>query len=305
MDAPLFVKTDSSARRIGLLAGWGRYPIIVAEALKRAGYEIYCLGIRDHADPKLAEICADFDWLGLARLGKAVRYFRRHGLNQAVMAGKIHKVRLFDRGAWRQIVPDWLTVRTFAAHFITLRRDRKDDTLLSAITATFARSGITLRPATDFAPELLVNKGCLTRRRPTAGQEIDIWFGWELAKELGRLDIGQSVVVKGQAALAVEAIEGTDACIRRAGELCRSGEFVVVKVAKPQQDMRFDVPTIGLGTLETLVAAGGAVLAIEAGRTIVLDEPQLVDFANRHGLVVVAVDAADAQTAKCRVPTAA
>ena len=305
MDAPLFVKTDSSARRIGLLAGWGRYPIIVAEALKRAGYEIYCLGIRDHADPKLAEICADFDWLGLARLGKAVRYFRRHGLNQAVMAGKIHKVRLFDRGAWRQIVPDWLTVRTFAAHFITLRRDRRDDTLLSAITATFARAGITFRPATDFAPELLVNKGCLTRRRPTAGQEIDIWFGWELAKELGRLDIGQSVVVKGQAALAVEAIEGTDACIRRAGELCRSGEFVVVKVAKPQQDMRFDVPTIGLGTLETLVAAGGAVLAIEAGRTIVLDEPQLVDFANRHGLVVVAVDAADAQTAKCRVPTAA
>ena len=134
--------------------------------------------------------------------------------------------------------------------------------------------------------------GHLTRRDPSAAQRKDIEFGWTMAKEMGRLDVGQSVAVKDRAALAVEAIEGTDECIRRAGKLCRAGGFTVVKVAKPQQDMRFDVPTIGLGTLETMVAAGGQVLAIEAGRTIVIDQADVVRFADRHRLAIVAVSAA-------------
>ena len=134
------------------------------------------------------------------------------------------------------------------------------------------REGIRFAPPTDYAPELLVKAGQLTRRGPTAWQQKDIEFGWQMAKEMGRLDIGQSVAVKDQAVLAVEAVEGTDECIRRAGALCRAGGFTVVKVAKPQQDMRFDVPTIGLGTLETMHAAGGKVLAVEAGRTIFLDQ---------------------------------
>ena len=134
-----------------------------------------------------------------------------------------------------------------------------------------------------------MKEGQLTRRGPTAWQQKDIEFGWKMAKEMGRLDIGQSVAVKDQAVLAVEAVEGTDECIRRAGALCRAGGFTVVKVAKPQQDMRFDVPTIGLGTLETLHAAGGKVLAVEAGRTIFLDQAAVIDFANRNGLVIVAV----------------
>ncbi|MGA2032334.1 MAG: LpxI family protein, partial [Thermoguttaceae bacterium] len=130
----------------------------------------------------------------------------------------------------------------------------------------------------------------LSCRAPSAWQWKDIRFGWQLAKEMGRLDIGQSVAVRDQAVLAVEAVEGTDECIRRAGQLCPAGGFTVVKVAKPQQDMRFDVPTIGLGTLETLVAAGGRVLAVEAGRTILLDAPQVLDLADRHGVVIVAVE---------------
>ena len=144
-------------------------------------------------------------------------------------------------------------------------------------------------PATDFAPQLLVPAGQLTRRGPTAAQRQDIEFGWRLAKEMGRLDIGQSVAVQGQAIIAVEAVEGTDACIRRAGELCPQGGFTVVKVAKPHQDMRFDVPTIGVGTIESLIAAGAGALAIEAGKTIVVDRAQAVALADRHGLAIVAL----------------
>ncbi|HEY2147067.1 MAG TPA: UDP-2,3-diacylglucosamine diphosphatase LpxI [Pirellulales bacterium] len=276
--------------KIGLLAGWGRYPLVIADALKRHGYHIAALGIEDHADPALAERCDEFAWMGLAKLGRAIRYFRRRGIEQATMAGKIHKVRLYQPGAWLKYWPDWRTLRTFWPHFIARRKDRKDDTLLMAVVETFAQAGITLMPATDFAPELLVAAGQLTRRGPSAGEWKDIQFGWRLAKELGRLDIGQSVAVKDRTPLAVEAIEGTDECIRRAGGLCQAGGFTVVKVAKPQQDMRFDVPTIGIGTIEVLAAARGAVLAIEAGRTIVVDQADVIDLADRHGIAIVAVD---------------
>ena len=155
--------------------------------------------------------------------------------------------------------------------------------------AAFAREGVRFAPATDFAPELLVKEGQLTRFGPSAWQRKDIVFGWRMAKELGRLDIGQTVAVKDQAVLAVEAVEGTDQCIRRAGSLCPIGGFTVVKVAKPKQDMRFDVPTIGLNSLQTMVAAGARVLAIEADLTILLDRPEVIDYANQHKLIIVAL----------------
>ncbi len=164
---------------------------------------------------------------------------------------------------------------------------------MGAIVRTFDRHGVVFKPATDYAPELLVKEGCLTFRQPSAAEQKDIEFGWRLAKEIGRLDVGQSVAVKDRAPLAIEAIEGTDECIRRAGQLCRKGGFTVVKVAKPKQDMRFDVPTIGLGTIETLAAAGGRVLAIEAGRTIILDQAQVVELARRHGIAIVALASGD------------
>ncbi len=277
-------------RRVGILAGWGRYPLVVAEALRRQGYETFCQAVAGHADPRLAPMCDHFRWSGLAKFGAAIRYFRRHDVTDATMAGKIHKVVLFQPWTWLRHLPDLRTIRMFAPHFLTRRKDCKDDTLLGTVVSEFARQGIRLRPATDYVPELLVKAGQLTDRGPTAWQWKDIQFGWQIAKELGRLDIGQSVAVKNQAVLAVEAVEGTDQCIRRAGELCRSGGFTIVKVAKPQQDMRFDVPTIGLGTLETLATSGGRVLAVEAGRTILLDEPDVIEFANLHGVAIVAVE---------------
>jgi hypothetical protein len=270
------------------MAGWGRYPLLLAEAMKRQGHEVCCLGVVGHADAKLAEVCDHFQWVGLARFGAAMRFFKRHGVAEAVMAGKIHKVLLFQPWRWLRHVPDLRTLRIFIPHFLTRRKDCKDDTLLGAIVAEFASEGVRFAAATDFVPELLVGEGQLTAAAPTAWQWKDIRFGWQIAKEMGRLDIGQSVAVKDQAVLAVEAVEGTDQCIRRAGELCPVGGFTLVKVAKPQQDMRFDVPTIGLGTLETLAAAGGKVLAVEAGRTIFLDQEQVIEYADRQGLVIVA-----------------
>lgn len=286
-------KTNDNPK-IGLVAGWGRFPIVVAEALVQQGYHVYCLGIKHHADRALAEICHDYQEIGGTKLGKAIRYFRRHEVTLATMAGKVHKVLFFKRFGWLQHLPDLRAIRVFFPHFISRTKDRKDDTLLRAVVDAYAEDGITFAPATDFAPELLVKSGTLSRRQLSRVEAKDIEFGWQLAKEMGRLDIGQSVVVKGQAILAVEAIEGTDQCIQRAGQLCTQGGFTVVKVAKPQQDMRFDVPTIGLGTLETLVAAGGRVLAIEAEKTIVVDQPEVIEFANRHRLTLVAIEAGQA-----------
>jgi len=275
--------------RVGLIAGWGRLPILVAETLRRQGSRTFCLGVLGHADPHLVEVCDDFRWSGLGRFGSAVRYFKRRGVVDAVMAGKIHKRFMFQPWFMLRHLPDLRTIRAFIPHFLVRRKDCKDDSLLSVVVDLFQADGIRIRPATEYAPELLVNEGQLTRRGPSSTELKDIRFGWELAKEMGRLDVGQSVAVKNQAALAVEAVEGTDECIRRAGSLCPGGGFTVVKVAKPQQDMRFDVPTVGLGTLKTMLASGGRVLAIEAGKTIVLDQAEVVDFANQNKLIIVAL----------------
>ncbi len=276
--------------RVGLIAGWGRYPIVIAEALKRQGRETFCLGTIGHADPELAEICDDFRWYGLGRLGFAVRYFRKHGITEAAMAGKLHKRLMFKPWFLLRHTPDLRTIRAFAPHFLTRRKDCKDDSLMGTAVDLFATEGIRFAPPTDYAPELLVKEGRLTRRGPTPAQTDDIAFGWQLAKEMGRLDVGQSVAVKNRAVLAVEAVEGTDLCIARAGDLCSAGGFTVVKVAKPRQDMRFDVPTVGLGTLRTMVAAGARLLAIEADRTILIDREEFLDFANRNKLIIVALE---------------
>jgi DUF1009 family protein len=276
-------------QRIGLLAAWGRFPVLVAEALRRQDYHVSCLAVADLADPQLREICQDFHWVGWGKLGGALKFYHRCGIREATMAGKFHKVLLYQPGMWWRHLPDWKFIKTFYHYFITHARDNKDDTLLGALADAFAEEGIVFHPATDFAPELLVKPGQIAGKPPSAPQQKDIEFGWDVAKQMGGLDIGQSVCVKDRAVLAVEAIEGTDACILRAGELCKKGGFTVVKVAKPQQDMRFDVPTVGVRTLRTMVAAGARVLAVEGGRTILLDDDEFREFAAYHRLSVIAL----------------
>ena len=255
---------------IGIIAGWGRFPVAVAEAIRRRGGRTAILSIRDHADAALEPLADIHGHVGVAQLGGAIDFFRRHGVRRATMAGKVHKTKLFGRHAWLHHLPDWRALVTFWPHFISRRRDNRDDSLLAAI-------------------ELLASEGVLAGRSLSVAEQADVAFGWQLAKELGRLDIGQTVVVKNRAPLALEAIEGTDECIRRAGRLCASGGMVVVKVAKPRQDLRFDMPTIGRGTLESLRAAGATVLAIEAGRTILVDPDELAEFACRSGITIVSV----------------
>lgn len=279
----------SDVKRVGLIAGWGRYPIVLARAIKATGREVVCMGVRDHADPALEEICDIFAYGGLGRFGWATRFFARHGVRYATMAGKIHKFRFYDPGfIWRQ-APDLYTIRFFARQFLFGGGDCKDDSLLLTVVRAFERGGVILAPGTDFAPELLMRRQLLTKRAPSSSQWRDVFFGWKLAREMGRLDVGQSVDVKNRAVLAVEAIEGTDEAIRRAGALCKSGKFVVVKVAKPNQDMRFDVPTIGLGTLQTMAEAGAQVLAVEARKTLFLDPEETIRFADEHKIAIVAL----------------
>lgn len=275
-----------AGQTIGILAGWGRYPVMIAEAVRRHGGRTAVLAIRGHADADLEPLADAYGTVGVAEIGGAVAFFRRHGAERATMAGKIHKAKIFARGAWRHHLPDWTGLRTFWPHFVSRRRDNRDDSLLGAIAATFDAAGVRICPATDFAPELLALPGLLAGRPLSPREKADVAFGWTLAKELGRHDIGQTVVVRHRAPLALEAIEGTDACIRRAGQVCPAGGMVVVKVAKPQQDERFDMPTIGIGTLRSLVAARARVLAIEAGRTILVDGEPLARFAEEQGITI-------------------
>jgi DUF1009 family protein len=280
--------TAAGAEPVGLLAGAGRFPITVAEKALAVGRPVVCVGLTGHAAPELADLTGSFFWAGPARMGRMIRLFKRAGVRRVVMAGKVHKADLLHR-PWKAIslLPDLRTLRWW---YFLPRRDNRDDTLLLGMIDEFARDGLIFDSALTLCPELLVAPGILTRRRPTAAEEADVAFGWELAREMGRLDVGQSVAVKERSVLAVEAVEGTDLAIRRAGELCRAGGFTVVKLAKPHQDMRFDVPTVGRDTVETLRRAGGRVLAVEAGRTIFLDQEETVALADRYGLTIVALD---------------
>ena len=274
--------------RVGLLAGAGRFPLAFAEAARQQGHSVYCVGVMGMAPPELQDICQSYAETPLARIGRAIRLFQRMKIDRVVMAGKIEKTVLFQPFRVLRLLPDWRTIHMWYRY---ATRDRKDDTLLLAVIREFARDNIHFDSALDYCPELLVKHGFLTRRKPTAAQWRDIRFGWDLAKEMGRLDVGQSVVVNDLAVIAVEAIEGTDRAIRRAGELCRRGGFTVVKVAKPQQDMRFDVPTIGAQTIKTLQESGGRVLAIESNKTIMLDQREVIDLADRLGIAIVAINA--------------
>lgn len=283
-----------TSERIGLLAGAGRFPFAFAEAARQQGQRVYCVGIAGMVSEELATVCDGFQTASLMQLGKAIRLFKRAGVRRAAMAGKIDKTLLFQRFRWLRNIPDLRMIMTTYRYY----RDQHhftDDNLLLNVIREFARDDIQFESALETCPELLVKHGFLTRRKPTSVQWRDINFGWEMAKEMGRLDIGQTIVVNETAVIAVEAIEGTDAAILRAGQLCSRGGFTVVKVAKPQQDMRFDVPTIGVRTLQSMHEAGGRVLAVEAGMTILLEEEAVIKLADKLGIAIVSLKSEELQ----------
>ncbi len=277
---------STEVKPVGLLACAGRFPIVFAEKARECGIPVVALGVAGMADPILQTLCHEFRWLHRASLGKIINTFHRAGVERWTMAGKFHKHLLYQPWRWYQFLPDWRMARFY---YLRKRRANNDDSLLLGLIDEFRAQGLECVSALDLCPELLVRQGVLTQRKPNRREEQDIAFGWELAREMGRLDIGQSVMVRERAVLAVEAIEGTDRAIERAGQLCSNSGFVVVKVSKPGQDRRFDVPTVGKQTIVTMHQAGARVLAIEAGQTILLDEAETIALADSYGIVITAL----------------
>jgi DUF1009 family protein len=269
---------------VGLIAGSGRFPAELARCVRRGGRSVVAAALRELAAPELAGDVDRVEWVWLGELGALVAAFRREGVEEVVLAGKVPKAFLWThRSAVR---PD-----ARAAAVLARLGDRRDDTLLGAVARALEAEGFQVRGQAELAPELLAPEGALGLRTPTAAQTADVAFGWPVAKALGALDVGQTVVVRGRAVLALEAIEGTDAAIRRGCALGEPGACVV-KVAKPAQDPRFDVPAVGPETVRVLAECGGAVLALEAHRTLVLERARLVAEADACGVAVVGVTAA-------------
>jgi UDP-2,3-diacylglucosamine hydrolase len=228
--------------------------------------------------PELAQWVDDIFWIKVGQLGKLIDIFKEQGVKDVMMAGGIKKTRIFG-GA----VPDLRGI-TFFAKMI----HKKDDAILRGVADELQSEGITVRESTLYLESILATPGVLTKRKPSNEEQKDIDFGWQMAKAIGKLDIGQTVIVKGQAVLAVEAIEGTDEAIRRGGLLCGQGA-VVIKVCKPMQDLRFDLPAIGAQTIQTMEHVKASCLAIEAGKTIIFDRETVVREADRAGIAIVAV----------------
>jgi UDP-2,3-diacylglucosamine hydrolase len=265
-------------KKLGLIAGNGKFPLIFAAEAKRAGYSVIAVAHRGESDAEIEKIVDEMTWVYVGQLGKIIAAFHRAGVTEAVMAGGIRKVKLF--GNFR---PDLRGTR-----FLAKIKSREDDALLRGIADELAAEGIRILASTLCLSHIIPAAGVLTKRAPLQKEWVDVQLGFRTAKEIGRLGIGQTVVVKNRVVVAVEAVEGTDAAIQRGGALARSG-CVVVKVSKPQQDLRFDVPAVGVDTVHNLHRVAGTVLAVEAGKTILLEKGSLLRQADAYGISVVGV----------------
>ena len=265
--------------KLGLLAGAGKLPVECARAAKQLGYEVYAIGLLESTDPQIAEFAVDYQQISVAQLDAILNFLTSHELQKVTMIGKVTKELLFNC----TVQPDARMLQ-----LIMSLPDRSDDTIMLAFVRELAKAGMETFDQTALIRKLMPHRGTITSREPTKEEREDIDFGFMIAKELGRLDVGQTVVTKGRAVMALEAIEGTDECIRRGGKLAHGGA-VVTKVAKPQQDNRFDVPTVGRRTLEVMAEVGATALAIESDKTLLVDRANTVAFADSKGIAIVAV----------------
>ena len=271
------VKIQHSDKKLGLIAGMGELPIAVAGEAKSQGYTICAIALEPLADKSLSSHVDEIKWVNVGKLGTLINSLKKSGIKEAVMAGKVSKTLLYKS----KITPDLRAVKLL----FTLK-DRRDDSILLAIAKELADEGIELLDITLFSTGLLMPEGVLTKNKPSNDEWKDIEFGWKMAKEIGRLDIGQTVVVKNRAVMAVEAIEGTDEAIKRGGKLAGEGA-VVVKVSKPNQDMRFDVPAVGLQTLSAMQEVKARVLCVEAKKSLILNKDKLLEVAKIAGISIV------------------
>ena len=278
--------------RYGLIAGNGRFPFMVVEGARRAGVSLSVAAIKEETDADIEKRVDKLMWIGVGQLGKLIRFFKAEGVEKAIMAGQVRHVQIFSKSA----IPDARMLKML----LKLPR-RNTDSLIGGIADELEREGIELIDSTFFLRDNLPSAGQLTRREPGAAELADIDYGLGVAREIATLDLGQTIVVRGKACVAIEAMEGTDATIRRAGELMRGhrgaakpavlsrGPLTVLKLSKPNQDMRFDVPVVGVPTLETMVEAGATCLCISARKTLMFDREEMTTFADKQKIAIVAV----------------
>lgn len=274
--------SPTTGGRIGLIAGNGRFPIIFADNARKLGYHVSAVAHEGETDPELARHVDCIQWIKIGQLNKLIHAFKEDGIQQAVMLGGIKKTHVFTT-----VRPDFRTLALAARVALW-----KDDDILREFAAELEREGIVICESTFGLEGILVEEGALTSHTPTKKEWDDIRYGWQVAEAIGRLDIGQCVVIKDKVVVAVEAVEGTDGAIKRGGELAKDGA-VVVKRCKPQQDLRFDLPAIGPRTIEVMASVKATVLAVEAGRTVILDREAVLEKAGSFGIALVGIKQID------------
>ncbi|KPK02923.1 MAG: hypothetical protein AMK71_00650 [Nitrospira bacterium SG8_35_4] len=268
-----------SSKRLGIIAGMGDLPVAVAQEAKKAGYTVIGVALQPPADDSLKSVADDFHTISIGRFGGLINLLKKLSVKEAVMAGKVPKSLLYENK--KDIIPDLKAVKLLFSLM-----NRSDDTIMTAVVHELEKNGVTIHDTTKFTKNLLAPEGVLTSNKPSKEQYEDIEFGWSIAKKIGGLDIGQTIVVKNKSVMAVEAIEGTDQAIQRGG-LLAGKNAVVIKVSKPEQDMRFDVPAVGADTLASMTGTEARVLALEAGKCIIIDRESFIRKADNAGIVVV------------------
>lgn len=270
---------------LGLIAGEGRLPFLVAAGAKKAGLKVICVGLAGSAERSLADQVEIYYPAALARPGTWIRKLRKHHVTRTIMVGRVAKAQLFTPWRILRYLPDW---RAFRIYYWRLRDKTKlSNSILQAIAEELASSGIVLENSTMYCQEHLASPGLMTQHVPSGSVQGDIEFGWPIVKKLTELDIGQAIAVREKEVLAVEATEGTAEMIERAGELCKSGGWTLIKASRPRQDMRFDVPCVGPDTIRGLAKNGGKCLVVEAGKTIIIDKPETIQLANQLGIAIL------------------
>ncbi|PWT91942.1 MAG: DUF1009 domain-containing protein [Blastocatellia bacterium] len=263
--------------KFGLIAGNGKFPFMVLEGARKSGVEVAVAAIREETDPEIEKFAARVNWVGIGQLGRMIRFFKEEGVEKAIMAGQVKHVQIFSRA-----IPDARMLKVL----LKLPR-RNTDSLIGAIASELESEGIELIDSTYFLQDYLPKPGTLTKRNPDDREREDIEYGLEIAHEIAKLDLGQTIVVRAKACVAIEAMEGTDETVRRAGRLVKKG-LTVVKIAKPNQDMRFDVPVVGVPTIETMFEAGATCLCITAGKTLIFDRDEMIRLADQRKISIVA-----------------
>ena len=278
----------NDSNTLAVIAGAGKFPVMVIEGAKQHGFRVVVLGLKEIAAASLADIADEFYWVAPLRLNEWLKRLHQVGAKTAVMVGYVQKKNMFRRFGILSFLPDRLFLKLWFKDI----PDKRNDTVLTAVANLLSQHGVELQDVTRYCPSVLAPKGVLGAETLNANLRRDIQFAWGIAKEIGRLDIGQSIAVKNGEIIAVEAIEGTDMMIERAGQLCKNGGWTLLKVAKPSQDMRFDVPTIGINTIENLHRHGAGTLIVEAGKTVIVDMQDVINLANQYRIVFAAIEQA-------------